>query len=93
MKKKLIIVGMIIAIAFYMLGIGISNAAGTTVGFESSVSEAKAGDTFKVVLSANCETGINGVSTTFSYNSNQVELQSRKINDDFQILVIEMKMK
>ena len=88
MRKKLIIMGMIfLLIIVNTVG---SYAAGTTVQLQADKAEVKAGETFTVTLKATCEEGINGIDTTYTYDTDKLELVSANVaSSDFSSLGVD----
>lgn len=79
MKRKLMIIVGIILLA--LTSTIVSYAATATVELKVDKAEVKVGDTFTVTLRANCSDGINGVITTFSYDTNKLEYVSEGVVD------------
>ena len=79
MKSKLRII--LITIFLVLTSVVTSYATTATVELNVDKAEVKVGDTFTVTLSANCSDGINGVFTTFSYDTNKLEYVSEGVVD------------
>ena len=89
MKNKLMIIGLTIIL---MLTSSITVLANTetTVTLQVDKTEVKAGETFTVTLKATCPDGINGVDTTYSYETEKLELVSANIaNSNFASLGVD----
>ena len=80
MKTKFIIVLTIMMVLILNMTISYAN---TTYGIFLNINpeEIKIGETFTVTLSANCNDGINGIDTTYSYDENKLELVSAEVAD------------
>ena len=83
MKKKLMILGF--TILFMLANIMTCYAAvEPTAVLNADKTEVKAGETFTVTLSATCEDGINGIDTTYTYDTEKLELVSANVaSSDF----------
>ena len=79
MKSKLSII--LITIFLVLANVVTSYAATATVELNVDKAELKVGETFTVTLSANCSDGINGVITTFSYDTKKLEYVSESVVD------------
>lgn len=80
MKTKLII---ILTIMFLIiLNASVSNA-NTTYGITIDINpnQIKVGETFEVTLSVRCSDGINGIDTTYNYDTDMLELVSAELVD------------
>lgn len=75
MKKQLIA---ILTIMLLVLGVTFSvnaiDAENATANLKASSTELNPGETFTVTFEATCEKGINGVTTTISYDEDKLEL-------------------
>ena len=80
MKIKIFIINIMAIMIILMLSPAVSAATGT-VEFKSNTDEVNKGEEFTVTLSANSEDGINGVSTTYSYDTEKLELVSEGLAD------------
>lgn len=78
MKKKLITFAIIIMVIIANLSIV---QAATTATLKTNKDKVKPGDTFTVTLSVACEDGINGIDTTYSYDTDKLELVSASVKD------------
>ena len=88
MRKKLIIMGMIFLLII-LNAVG-SYASGTTVQLQADKAEVKVGETFTVTLKATCEEGINGIDTTYTYDTDKLELVSANVaSSDFSSLGVD----
>lgn len=83
MKKRLMVIGL--AILFMLTSVVTCYAATETdVTLKLSKTEVKAGETFTVTLSATCPDGINGIDTTYTYDTEKLELVSANVaSSDF----------
>lgn len=83
MKRKLMIIGF--TVLFILANIITCYAATEpTVTLQADKTEIKAGETFTVTLSATCEDGINGIDTTYTYDTEKLELVSANVaSSDF----------
>ena len=80
MRKKLIIITIISILV--LLNLSIVQAATTaTATLSTNKEKVKPGDTFTVTLSVKCEDGINGIDTTYSYDTDKLELVSASLKD------------
>ncbi len=77
MIKKIIV--SIIMMCVVVLNITSVNAATGSANLVASNTSVKAGETFTVTLSVNCEDGINGIDTTYSYDEDKLELVSANV--------------
>ncbi len=77
MSKKIITSIMIIATILF--SVNFVNAATGSVNLNASSTSVKPGDTFTVTVSVNCEDGINGIQTTYSYDETKLELKSANV--------------
>ncbi len=57
----------------------IVNASNGNASLTTSSTSVKQGETFIVTLSVNCEDGINGVDTSYSYDEDKLELVSANV--------------
>lgn len=83
MKKRLMIIGFTM---LFILTSVITCYAATepTVTLQADKTDVKAGETFIVTLSATCEDGINGIDTTYTYDTEKLELVSANVaSSDF----------
>ena len=79
MKSKIITITFI---TIFTILLSVTSFASTgVVELKSSVTEVKKGDTFTVTLAATSEDGINAIDTTFTYNSEKLELVNEKLAD------------
>lgn len=79
MKKKLMIIGMI---AFLIIASCITVYAGAhSVTLVTGKTEVKAGETFTVQLKVATPDGINGMVTSYSYDTEKLELVSKRLLD------------
>ena len=53
-----------------------------SVSVKSNKNMVRIGENFKIILSGQCESGINGIETTLEYDSSKIELVSKKIYND-----------
>ena len=78
MKRKLMII--VFTMSFILANIITCYAATEpTVTLQADKTEVKAGETFTVTLSATCEDGINGIDTTYTYDTERLELVSANV--------------
>ena len=56
-------------------------ASETTAGWTANKTQVIPGQTFTITLSANCDDGLNGIITTYTYDSNVLELQKAEALD------------
>lgn len=62
----------------------------TTVILEADKNEVKVGESFSVTIKATCPDGINGIDTTYSYDTEKLELVSGNVaNSKFASLGID----
>lgn len=80
MQKKLITIAMIIMVILANLSI-VQAATTATATLATNKEKVKPGDTFTVTLSVTCEDGINGIDTTYSYDTDKLELVSASVKD------------
>ena len=83
MRKKLkisAIIIMMIILCFAMCGK--VKAATSSVDLKASVTTAKPGDSFTVILSAESDNGISTIGTTISYDENVLELTASGVADE-----------
>ena len=80
MKLKIFIINIMTIMIILMLSSAVSAATGT-VEFKPNTNEVKKGEEFTVTLSANSEDGINAVITTYSYDTEKLELVSEGLAD------------
>lgn len=80
MKKKLITFAIIIMVILANLSI-VQAATTATATLKTNKDKVKPGDTFTVTLSVACEDGINGIDTTYSYDTDKLELVSANVKD------------
>ena len=80
MKKRLITGILIIIIAISNMMVN-SNAATGTVTVTANKTELKQGDSFNIIISGNCEEGINGLDAVVSYDETKLELIESKVAD------------
>lgn len=80
MKTKLII---ILTIMFLIILNTSTSNANTTYGISIDINpeQIKVGETFKVTLSVHCSDGINGIDTTYNYDTDMLELVSAELVD------------
>ena len=78
MKKRLMIIGLAMLIILTNI-ITCYAATEPTATLKSDKTEVKAGETFTVTLSATCEDGINGIDTTYTYDTERLELVSANV--------------
>lgn len=79
MKKKLTIIGMIV---FLIIANCITVYAGAhSATLQAEKTEVKAGENFTVKIKIATPDGINGVVTTYSYDTEKLELVSKKVLD------------
>lgn len=76
MRKKIIISIILCAI---VLKIGIAQAVTGNANLKASNTNVKPGTTFTVTLSIECEDGINGIDTSYSYDKDKLELVSANV--------------
>lgn len=79
MRKSIIILTIISTIM--LLSFSNVYAATGKVTLKSSSSEVKPGDTFTVTISASCDSGINGIDTKFTYDTDKLEMESSMLSD------------
>ncbi len=80
MKRKLMIIAMI---AFLIIANSIIVYAGAnSVTLTAEKTEVKAGENFTVKIKATAPDGINGMVTTFSYDTEKLELVSKDVSDE-----------
>ena len=80
MKTKLMII--IMMMCFIILNASVVLAVPTYgVFFTISPNQIKPGETFSVTLSAQCDDGINGIDTTYTYDVDKLELVSAEVVD------------
>lgn len=78
MKRKLMII--VFTMLFILANIITCYAATEpTVTLQADKTEVKAGENFTVTLSATCEDGINGIDTTYTYDTERLELVSANV--------------
>ena len=75
-KKIILSIVMLSVILFGMTNVNAANGSANLIASSTSV---KAGETFTVTLSVNCEDGVNGVDTTYSYDEDKLELVSANV--------------
>lgn len=80
MKNKLITFAIIFMVILANLGI-VQAATTATATLKTNKDKVKPGDTFTVTLSVACEDGINGIDTTYSYDTDKLELVSASVKD------------
>ena len=80
MKLKIFIINIMAIIIILMLSSAVSAATGT-VEFKPNTNEVKKGEEFTVTLSANSEEGINGLNTSYAYDTEKLELVSEGLVD------------
>jgi len=81
MKKKILLISSMAIILLLSL-IRTSFAAPTaTATLNVSSKNVKKGETFTVTLAVECEDGINGISTKYTYDNSVLELQKEEIVD------------
>ena len=78
MKRKLMIMGVVILLIITN-SIAVFANTETTVTLQANKTEVKAGETFSVTLKGTCPDGINGIATTYSYNTEELELQNATV--------------
>ena len=79
MKKIIITILLLICILASFTTVQADSTATATL--RTSNSTVKIGETFTVTLSVWCEEGINGIDTTYSYDSDKLELVSASLKD------------
>ena len=77
MVKKIILT--ITALVAILFSVNIVNAASGRVDIRTSATTVKPGDTFTATISVNCPDGINGINTTYNYDSSKLELVEKKV--------------
>lgn len=80
MVKKVIAIIMILNIILFSMNM--VNAATGNVSLNSSNTSVKPGGTFTVTIAANCDSGINGIDTTYSYDTDKLELVSADVTSN-----------
>ena len=81
MKKYLRII--LIALILILAGTLNTYAATATLTANADKTEVKAGDIVTISLSANCQTGIEGIDSTLEYDETKLELQSLNVDAKF----------
>ena len=76
--KKYIIFNIVILLVLSICT-SVSATTDTIVGLKANNYQVKQGDTFKVTLSVSCEKGINGIDTTYAYDTSALELISANL--------------
>ena len=73
----------ILTIVSIIMLLSFSNVFAATgkVTMKASNNEVKPGDTFTVTISATCDSGINGVDTKFTYDTDKLEIESSSLAD------------
>ena len=77
MIKK--ILSSIILLTAILFSVSIVNAASGRADITTSATSVKPGDTFTVTFSANSQEGINGIQTSYNYDSNKLELVKSEV--------------
>ncbi len=77
MVKK--IIAIIMTLNMILFSINIVNAATGNASLNASNTSVKPGETFTVTISAKCDDGINGIDTTYSYDTDKLELVSENV--------------
>ena len=77
MVKKVMLSIMVIGIMLF--SINVVNAASGKADFKADKESIKAGETFTVTLFCECEDGINGIETSYNYDSSKLELISAEV--------------
>lgn len=77
MKKRILL--SIIMLCIIVCSATMVYASTGKVDLLSNQTSVKPGDTFTVTISATCEDGINGITTTYSYDEDKLELVSAKV--------------
>ncbi len=77
MVKKIML--SIMAIGIMLFSINVVNAASGKADFKADKESIKAGETFTVTLFCECEDGINGIETSYNYDSSKLELISAEV--------------
>lgn len=80
MKSKLISVVTIILLVL-SIGITVQASSSAEISLIATSQKVKMGETFTVTLSATCSDGINGIDTTYSYDTDKLELISANVAD------------
>lgn len=80
MRNKLITFAIIFMVILANLGIVQADTTATAT-LKTDKDKVKPGDTFTVTLSVACEDGINGIDTTYSYDTDKLELVSASVKD------------
>ena len=75
-KKIIVSIVMLSVILFCVTNVNAANGSANLIASSTSV---KPGDTFTVTLSVNCEDGINGIDTTYSYDEDKLELVNANV--------------
>ena len=73
MKKKIMIIGIMLLVIFINC-ITIYGATTSNVTLQSDKTEVKAGETFTVVVKVQSPDGINGIDTTYTYDTEKLDL-------------------
>lgn len=80
MKKKIMIIGMMLLLILTNC-ITVYGATTSSVTLQANKTEIKAGETFDVVVKVKSPDGINGIDTTYTYDTEKLELEKSAITD------------
>lgn len=83
MKKKILLITSIVSIILLSL-ISISFAATGDIELTASNKKVKRGETFTITMKVTSEDGINGIMADYSYDDTYLELQGKKVKDNWQ---------
>ena len=73
MKKKIMIIGMMLLLILTNC-ITVYGATTSSVTLQANKTEIKVGETFDVVVKVKSPDGINGIDTTYTYDTEKLEL-------------------
>lgn len=83
MKKKILLITSIMSIILLTL-ISTSFAATGNIELTPSNKKVKRGETFTITIKVTSEDGINGIMADYSYDDTYLELQGKKVKDNWQ---------
>lgn len=83
MKKKILLITSIMSIILLTL-ISTSFAATGDIELTASNKKVKRGETFTITIKVTSEDGINGIMADYSYDDTYLELQGKKVKDNWQ---------
>ena len=89
MKKKIMIIGMMLLLILTNC-ITVYGATTSSVILQANKTEIKAGETFDVVVKVKSPDGINGIDTTYTYDTEKLELVNAFLTDDTILVDISM---